>query len=173
MCLECLEGLAELASVVSFIFTGISFGRISVKGCVKSWEVNPQLFCLRFARGYSYLGLIFFIVQAVVSGYFAFYDVFIILISFGAILAGIATLAMIAKDFEKWVVALFVQGLIVTVKMPHTVYFLISLIYQQDEGSPRFIFLICCLVMELILLLFWTLLAYLPFTATDVCLRCM
>ena len=164
---ELLKGLAALAAAITFIFTGLSFGHISLAGCATLWKDEPKKFNILFARGYITMYSVYFSVIIAVSAYQGLHDTFIIICSFFAVLIGIVLTAMIETGYSRWAFALGLSGLPLLIKCALSSYFVTDHILTHDLDG-EFTFLLCSLITEMILVLLYSLW---PFLTVQVCER--
>lgn len=161
MLFSLVKGVASLITAIFPLFSGISCGVFSVNECLSCYEDFDEYTALYF-RGYAVFGIIYSIIAIFLSGHDEYYDGFIIamaffLLGFMICVLGAAATTNVA-DSEGKVYFFFTISIIpLIIKLPHTAYYTVNNILNDSFDSDRYSFIKASLIVELLLLLFWSL----------------
>lgn len=177
--LSFLSGLGSLASALVYLFTGISFGIINCPSVLPYGDENDtaKITCL-LMKGSTLFSILYFTIIIIIDMYYGLYDGFILPLSFVILIILGFLLVSLAKHNEDvlnsdhyivYAVLFVIFQTLLSVKLSHTSYHLVdNKIYKQVPTNViKEKVLLASLILELLQLLFWTLIPFLWFPSSE------
>ena len=160
---EVISYLSAIVDVITFIVTGITFGGIPVSNRYnKEFERNRNSFIIRVTRGYITISIIYFVVQSIFAMFRGYYDAFEFITCFfgwGLIIAVTVSIRKL-PDRLYLNISLLTLSMLLTVKLCHTTFYCTDLTLRGVRDDT-YNFLMMSFIVEMILLIFCTLIPYL------------
>jgi len=160
---EAICHLSSIVDVIAFIANGVTFGGIPVSSRYdKEFERDRNSFIIRVTRGYLTTAIIYFVVQSVFAMFRGYYDAFEFPTCFagGALVIAVAVSIKKLPDRRYFNASLLALALLLSAKLLHSTFYFTDRTLRSVHDDT-FNFLAMSFIVEMVLLMFCTLIPYL------------